>query len=539
MPSLEVSLADPAWLVIALLAGLLARWIGLPPLVGYLGAGFALHALGAEGGQLLTEMADLGIWLLLFSIGLKLDLKLFTRPTVWIVGTSQLVLFTVALSAVALLAIMLGLGPLAGLDQSDALIIGFALSFSSTVFAVKVLEDLGASNSGHGRIAIGILILQDIFAVLFLVFSAGKVPSAWALALIPLLFVLRPVLNTLLDHVGHRELLMLFAVSAALGGAALFNLVGLKADLGALVMGLLLTTNPRAGELNRSMSSLKDLFLVAFFLSIGIDSLPSWGGVLVAALFLVVLPMKPLGYFWLFTRANLRARTSWQAGLDLTSYSEFGLVVVLAAGTAGWLPDDVLSMVAVLIAGSFVVGAPLAERGERLYRRWHTRLKSFESGTRLPGDEDLEVEGTEVIVFGMGRMGRRAYDAMERRFPGHVLGVDSDDSVIEGQMDSSRRIVAGDATDTDFWSRANDLVPTLQWVLLTMPSYEANRTAVSHLRDRGFDGKIAATSAHPDEVVDLKLAGVDFSFDIMAEAGAGFAGDLIRRIDEEEERTDT
>lgn len=535
MPSLEVSLADPAWIILALLAGLLARSIGLPPLVGYLGAGFVLHALGAESGQLLDEMADLGIWLLLFSIGLKLDLKLFARPTVWIVGTSQLVVFTVILSAVALLAIVLGIGPLAGLDESDALIIGFALSFSSTVFAVKVLDDLGAARSGHGRIAIGVLILQDVFAVLFLVFSAGKTPSAWALALIPLLAVLRPLLNGLLDRVGHRELLMLFAVSAALGGAALFNLVGLKADLGALIMGLLLTTNPRAGELNRSMSSLKDLFLVAFFLSIGIDALPSWGGVLVACIFLLVLPIKPLVYFWLFTKADLRARTSWQAGLDLTSYSEFGLVVILAAGTAGWIPDDVLGMVAVLIAGSFAVGAPLAQRGEQLYRRWHTRLKSFESTKRLPGDEDLKVEGTEVIVFGMGRMGRRAYDAMERRFPGHVLGVDSDDAVVEAQGDSGRRIVSGDATDTDFWSRANDLVPTLQWVLLTMPSYESNLTAVTHLRDRGFDGQIAATSAHPDEVEELKNAGVDFSFDILAEAGAGFAGDLIRRIDGEED----
>lgn len=533
MPSLDVSLADPAWIILALVAGLLARSIGLPPLVGYLGAGFALHALGAEGGPLLDEMADLGIWLLLFSIGLKLDLKLFTRATVWTVGIGQLIIFTALLSAVASLAIFLGLGPLAGLDQPDALIIGFALSFSSTVFAVKVLDDMGAGSSGHGRIAIGILILQDVFAVLFLVFSAGKIPSPWAVALIPLLLVLRPVLNRILDQVGHRELLMLFAVSAALGGAALFDAVGLKADLGALVMGLLLTTNPRAGELNRSMMSLKDLFLVAFFLSIGIDSLPSWGGVLVAVVFLLVLPLKPVIYFWLFTRANMRSRTSWQAGLDLTSYSEFGLVVVLAAGTAGWIPEDVLSMVAVLIAGSFAVGAPLAERGERLYRAWHAQLKRFESTTRLPGDEDLDVAGTEVIVVGMGRMGRRAYDAMERRFPGHVLGVDSDSAVLASQVEAGRRLVSGDAADTDFWSRANDLVPTLEWVLLTMPSYEANRTAVAHLKDRGFTGKIAATSAYPDEVAALRRAGVDFSFDILGEAGAGFSGDLIRRIDEE------
>ena len=528
----QVTLADPAWIILALIAGLSARAVGLPPLVGYLGAGFALNALGAEGGPFLKQMADLGILLLLFSIGLKLDLRLFARSTVWLVGVGQLVLLSAALSGFSLLLIVIGVGPLAGLDQTDALIIGFALSFSSTVFAVKILEDFGEANTRHGRMAIGILILQDVFAVVFLVISSGKPPSPWALGLIPLLLVARPVLNRLLDHVGHRELLMLFAVSAALGGAVLFDLVGLKADLGALVLGLLLTTNSRASELNRSMTTLKDLFLVAFFLSIGIESLPTWGGLLVAGLLLLALPLKPIVYYLLFTRARLRARTSWQAGLDLTSYSEFGLIVVLAAGAAGWLPDELLSVIAVVIAGSFALGAPLAERGGRLYGRWRDRLRRWERSHRLPGDQDLEVAGTEVIVFGMGRMGRRAYDAMEGRFPSHVLGVDSDDAIVAQHQEQGRRVVSGDATDIDFWSRGTDLIPTLQWVLLTMPSYEANRTAVAHLRDRGFTGSIAATSAYPDEVEGLRRAGVDFSFDILAEAGAGFAGDLIRRVDD-------
>ena len=138
---------------------------------------------------------------------------------------------------------ILGLGMISDLSLQSALLIGFALSFSSTVFAVKVFEARGEMGAVHGRIAIGLLIVQDIFAVVFIAASSAKIPSVWALLLFGLI-PLRPLLLRILEQVGHGELLVLMGWILPLGGAVLFESVGVKADLGALVLGVVLLTRP-------------------------------------------------------------------------------------------------------------------------------------------------------------------------------------------------------------------------------------------------------------------------------------------------------
>ena len=157
-----------------------------------------------------------------------------------------------------------------GLDLRLALLLAFALSFSSTVFVVKTLEKKEEMKSLHGRIAIGILIMQDLAAVIFLAASTGKLPTAWALLLL-LLIPLRPLLHYILERTGHGELLILYGLVLALGGAELFELGGVKDDLGALIMGVLISTHPKSDEMAKSMLGFKDLFLVGFFLSIGMS----------------------------------------------------------------------------------------------------------------------------------------------------------------------------------------------------------------------------------------------------------------------------
>jgi len=261
---------DPLWLTIAFGGGYLLRQVGLPPMVGFLIAGFVLNGLGVQGGDLLRTMADLGVTLLLFSIGLKLDLRSLLRAEIW-AGSSLHLLLSVLLTGLFILACgALGVGLFAGLDFQVVLLVAFALSFSSTVFAVKVLEQKGEMAAMHGRVAIGILIMQDVFAVLFLTISAGKVPSPWALAMPLLLWLLRPLLYRLLNRCGHGELLVLCGFFLALvAGYSGFVLVGLKGDLGALIMGVLLSGHPRASELSKALLGFKDLLLVGFFLSIG------------------------------------------------------------------------------------------------------------------------------------------------------------------------------------------------------------------------------------------------------------------------------
>ena len=236
------------FLAIAFVLGFAARQVGLPPLVGFLAAGFTLNGLGFESGPLLVQFADLGVTLLLFWIGLKLKIETLLKPEVW-AGASFHMAVTVVVFGLAIFALSTaGVHLFAGLTLATSALIAFALSFSSTVFAIKALEEKGEMQSLHGRVAIGILIMQDIIAVVFITVSTGKIPSVWALALFGLV-LLRPLVFRIMDRCGHGELIPLFGLFAALVlGAEAFDLVGLKADLGALILGVLLAKHRRAGE---------------------------------------------------------------------------------------------------------------------------------------------------------------------------------------------------------------------------------------------------------------------------------------------------
>ncbi|MEN8176670.1 MAG: cation:proton antiporter [Pseudomonadota bacterium] len=159
---------DIVWIGIAFILGLGARQVGLPLLVGFLAAGFVLFGLGAEPTETLDHFAAIGITLLLFSIGLKLRIDTLLKPQVWGVGSLHMAIVTLTLGFLVLGFAATGMALVADLNIWTAIIVGFALSFSSTVFAVKILEESGETASIYGRTAIGILIVQDIAAVAFL-----------------------------------------------------------------------------------------------------------------------------------------------------------------------------------------------------------------------------------------------------------------------------------------------------------------------------------------------------------------------------------
>ena len=152
-----IVVGDVLWISLAFFLGLLSRLIGLPPLVGFLAAGFVLNAQGAASNDLLEKLADLGITLLLFTVGLKLNLRTLARPQVWAVtGVHMSVMVGLFGCAIYGLALA-GVSVFSDLNLQTSLLVAFALSFSSTVFVVKVLDESGEMASLHGRIAIGIL----------------------------------------------------------------------------------------------------------------------------------------------------------------------------------------------------------------------------------------------------------------------------------------------------------------------------------------------------------------------------------------------
>ncbi|MEC8908543.1 MAG: cation:proton antiporter, partial [Pseudomonadota bacterium] len=265
---------DFLWVLIAFVFGLVARQFSLPPLIGFLVAGFVLNALGREATPLLDELASLGITLMLFTIGLKLDIRTLIRKEVWggtLVQSGSWILLGIAALPVPT---WLGLSQAFEVDLVTAALVAFALSFSSTVAVVKMLEEASELKVRHGRLALGILIVQDIVAVVFLVAATGKVPDEWALALF-LLPLFRPALYWVMERSGHGELLPLTGLFLALGGYELFDALGVKGDLGALILGVLVAGHNKSSELYKTLMSFKDLFLIGFFLSIGFAALPT------------------------------------------------------------------------------------------------------------------------------------------------------------------------------------------------------------------------------------------------------------------------
>lgn len=513
---------EPIWILLAFLVGLAVRQVGLPPLVGFLCAGFTLAAMGVEVTDVLTQLADLGIYLLLFSIGLKLDLRGLAKPVVWGVASIHMAVFTLLIGLGVFALSFAGLGLFSQLDLWGSLLIAFALSFSSTVFAVKVLEGRAEMNSRHGHEAIGVLIMQDLLAIVFLTASMGKLPSPWALLLLGLP-LLRLPLKVIFERVGHGELLVLYGLLLVLGSVYLFELVQVKPDLGALVAGVLLGSHPKAGELSRALLSLKDLFLVAFFLSIGLQGVPTLAQIGVAAALLLLLPLKAAMFFWLMTRFKLRARTATLSTLPLSNFSEFGLIVSAVGVTAEWISPEWLLVAAIAMSISFVVSAPLNAAAHGLFAKYMGPLQKFESTHRLPDDEHIDFRHrVDVVVIAMGRIGTAAYDALSERFGEGVVGLDQDPDVVERHSHDGRQVICGDATDPDFYARFGP-ASSCRLAIIALQSTAEVMTISSLLRSSGFGGHIVAMAEFQDELQQLREAGVDSAHYLHDEIGIGLA----------------
>ena len=510
------------YLVITFGLGGLAMVVRLPPLVGFLTAGFVINALDVGDVPQLETIANLGVTLLLFAIGLKLDIRILFRREVWLTTSTHLVISVIAGSIALWLAGVAGLAMLVGQSMQTIALLAFALSFSSTVFVVKVLEERGESHALYGRVAIGILVMQDIVAVVFLTATSGHLPSLWALALIGL-WPLTRLLRRIWGKLGHGEMQSLFGIVMALvPGYALFTAVGLKGDLGALIVGLLLASHPASSELARSLFHIKELLLVGFFVSIGLTGLPDLPTIGVAVLMVLLLPFKGAWYVALLSLMRLRYRTAILAGLSLTNYSEFGLIVVSVGVSAGLMAPAWLVEMSIAVALSFVVSAMVNGRGHLMVEKIAARLPKRDESTLHPEERAADAGDAEVVVIGMGRVGFAAYQRLTNHYGLRAVGVDYDGPRIERLAAEGLNVIEADATDLDFWHRLQRS-DSVRIAVLATARHGANETALECLRESGFSGKVAAVARYDDEVQWAKDHGVDIAFNVYSGAGLELA----------------
>ncbi len=524
---------DPLWIIFAFGFGFTVKQIGLPPLVGFLIAGFALNLFGVQSTETLVHIADFGVLLLLFTIGLKLKVRNLLHPDIWAGSSIHMLISTLFFGLLILFLSFIGFSKFADLDTGTSFLIAFALSFSSTIFAVKILEETGSMKTSHGKIAIGILVMQDIFAVIFLTISSGKTPSIWAFALLLLLLIPKLIQNRkfsfILNKTGHGELLILLGVLLPMAGASLFESVGLKADLGALVLGVLFAEHERAEELAKTMMGFKDLFLVGFFLTIGLSGIPSLEAFNIAILLALLIPLKLGLFFFILTRFKLRARTSALTSFSLANYSEFGLIVGAAGVAKGWITTEWLIIFAVSLSITMIMASPLNMKAQPIYAKIQKYLLRFETKTRLSQDEPIVFAQEEVIVFGMGRTGAEVYKVMAEKYQKNVLGIDISLDVIKKHQAMGNNVLQGDVTDLNFWQRVNMSV-NLPLVILVTPSHATHMSVIEELNLIHCNIKVAAISRYDDEMKELMEAGVDVVFNLYEEAGFGFADHTYKQI---------
>lgn len=518
-----------AFILLAFICGLGLKLVGLPPLIGYLIAGFALNYLGFDSSDALQTIANLGITLMLFTIGLKLNVRDLYKKEVWLGSICHSVVWVTLVNILLFAVSWLGLAAFADLDWSTQALLAFSLSFSSTVCIVKILEESGEIKTRHGKLAIGVLIMQDIVAVLFLVIATGKVPSIWALLLL-LLFFVKPLWSLILERVGHGELLILSGFLFALGGYELFNAVGIKGDLGALIVGMIIATHAKSTEMSKALMDFKDIFLVGFFLTIGFSALPTLDLVLTAVLLCLLIPIKFVLFFSLFTLLKLRARTSYLASLVLSNYSEFGLIVVALVVSLGWLSADWLVVLALAVSFSFVLTGLAYKTSHNQYTNFKDRLKIFESPKRLREDIYEQPDGAEIIVIGLGRVGKGAYASLNSIVGNKVWGMDADPIRIKSLKKIGYQAMVGDGEDVDFWESMD--LSQIQLILLALPSIEDISNITEQLQHANYTGKIASIARYEDQIQPLIDAGSDKVFNFFTEAGTGFAEESLQLLPE-------
>ncbi len=546
-------------LVMAAVIGFFGLLLRQPLIVSFIAVGLIAGPSVldvVQSSEQILLLSELGIAVLLFLVGIKLDVKLIRSlgAVSLLTGLGQ-VAFTSVFGY--LICLLLGLG------HVTSLYIAVALTFSSTIIIVKLLSDKREIDSLHGQIALGFLIVQDLVVVLaMIVLSAigigseagghggGSVLSVLAsgIALVALvvLFV-RYVANPLTEQLARApELLVIFAIAQAAIFAAISDFTGLGKEVGGLLAGISLASTPYRETIAARLAPLRDFLLLFFFIALGSTlDLSLLGAHVLGAILLslFVLIGNPLIVLAIMGAMGYRKRTGFLAGLTVAQISEFSLIFVAMGVSLGHVQEDALGLVTLVGLVTIAMSTYMITYSHKLYAACEPLIGIFErKGTpREPSETGAHSQHSyAIIIFGLGRFGT----AIGLRLKKHgiaVLGVDFNPYAVRRWRDLGMDAEFGDATDPEFIAELP--MQRAGWVVSTIPihprglSYEdSRRTLLQLVRAAGFQGRIATTSHATQDTQDLLQAGADTVFEPFQDA-ADRAVDLLRG-GEKESRTD-
>lgn len=535
MPALITPFGEVA-LLLAMAAGigLAGMWLRQPLIVAFIAVGLlagpsALNIV--QSSEQIDLLAELGIVVLLFLVGIKLDVKLIRS-----LGGVSIMTGLGQVAFTAFFGYLIGLS--LGLGHVTSLYVAVALTFSSTIIIVKLLSDKREIDSLHGQIALGFLIVQDLVVVLaMIVLSAigigaagahgghggGSIPlvlaSGIGMVATVVLFV-RYVADPLTERLARApELLVIFAIALAAIFAAIGDVVGLGKEVGGLMAGVALASTSYRETIAARLAPLRDFLLLFFFIALGATlDLSLLGSHVTGAIIfsLFVLIGNPLIVLIIMSAMGYRKRTGFLAGLTVAQISEFSLIFIAMGVTIGHVGEDALGLVTMVGIVTIAASTYMITYSHQLYSLFEPVLGIFErKGTPREPSEAAKhrEEPYSIIIFGLGRFGTAIGLRLKKRGV-RVLGVDFNPVAVRRWRKLGLDTEFGDGTDPEFVTELP--LARAQWIVSTVPihptglSHEDARTTLIQLaRSSGFSGQVVVTSHSTSDTRLLSAAGAD------------------------------
>lgn len=544
-------------LVLAAATGFVGILLRQPLIVSFIAVGLIAgpSALDlVQSGEEIGLLSELGIAVLLFLVGIKLDVNLVRS-----LGAVSLLTGLGQVAFTSIFGYFIGLA--LGLGHVTSIYVAVALTFSSTIIIVKLLSDKREIDSLHGQIALGFLIVQDLVVVMaMIVLSAigigaaagghgggdagghggGSVTTVLASGVALVAFVVvfvRYVASPLTARLARApELLVIFAIALAAIFAAIGDLVGLGKEVGGLLAGVALASTPYRETISARLAPLRDFLLLFFFIALGsaLDLSLLGAHVTGAIIFsLFVLIGNPLIVLAIMGALGYRKRTGFLAGLTVAQISEFSLIFVAMGVSLGHVGEDALGLVTMVGLVTIAASTYMITYSHRLYAICEPFLGVFQrkTATREPTEGGAHRgERYDVILFGLGRFGA-AIGVRLRKRGVRVLGVDFNPLALRRWAELGLDGHFGDATDPEYVAELP--LADAKWIVSTVPilptglSHEDARTTLIQLtRSAGFTGRVALASHNARDTQELLEAGADLVLEPFQDA-ADRAADIL------------
>jgi Kef-type K+ transport system membrane component KefB len=502
--------------VIAAFAAFVARLLKQPQILAYVLVGvFITPVFGwVTDTSIIESMSTIGIAFLLFIVGLEIDLK--KLKNVALVSTFG---GTIQIAILFLVAFFISLA--LGFQSIEAMYFGLFLAFSSTMVVMKYLSDRKELNTLHGRIIVGILLLEDIFAILTLSILTSF--NGFAVSLIGLAFIKFIGLFTVAYVCGrfifpyifrfaarNQELLLITSLSICFLFSLMFHFLGFSIVIGAFVAGLALGNLEYNIEIIGRVKPLRDFFALLFFVSLGMAlSLGTIKSLLVPIICftLVILIFKPILIMTICSVFKFTKKPSFSTATYLSQVGEFGLIIAAQGLFLGHISNEMFSMVVIIALFTITVTSYLIKFNEGLYKLLSKPLQIFD----VFNTEGLEFMSTEikptVVLCGHNRVGYSILKSL-KKVKKKVLIVDYNPEIIAKLVKDGYHCIYGEVDDEEVMDRMN--FKGLKHLISTVPYIEVNLLLIKKLRAVNKKAKIVVTASNIDDALKLYTHGADY-----------------------------